>query len=113
MQKTLHPEDMHFFHSKNIGLEVFENFSQRIYFQIFANLFLMKKTILQQNLATFSAQIYLEEGGHFSSVRIVPQAILRFLLVWGGGFPTPIWKKKVKKKWSKMVTLFFKGRVGT
>jgi hypothetical protein len=63
MQKTLHPEDMHFFHSKNIGLEVFENFSQRIYFQIFANLFLMKKTILQQNLATFSAQIYLEEGG--------------------------------------------------
>ena len=95
MQKTLHPEDMHFFHSKNIGLEVFENFSQRIYFQIFANLFLLKKTILQQNLATFSAQIYLEEGGgHFFSVRIVPQAILRFLLVWGGDFPLQYEKKK-------------------
>ena len=105
MQKTLHPEDMHFFHSKNIGLEVFENFSQRIYFQIFANLFLMKKTILQQNLATFSAQIYLEEGGIFPVSELSPRRFWDFC--WGGEGDFPLQYEK------KMVTLFFKGRVGT
>ena len=95
MQKTLHPEDMHFFHSKNIGLEVFENFSQRIYFQIFANLFLMKKTILQQNLATFSAQIYLEEGGGIFPVSgLSPRRFWDFCWCGEGDFPLQYEKKK-------------------
>ena len=94
MQKTLHPEDMHFFHSKNIGLEVFENFSQRIYFQIFANLFLMKKTILQQNLATFSAQIYLEEGGAFFQCQDCPPGDFEIFVGVGRGISHSNMKKK-------------------
>jgi hypothetical protein len=41
-----------------------------------------------------------------------PRRFWDFCWCGEGDFPLQ-YEKKVKKKWSKMVTLFFKGRVGT